>query len=479
MENVRNRCPVIPPRLAKRISRQEGEIFTMRNGFKKITALLMAALMLLAALPAGASGTEQYSNKVLPGISLASIVDPETPVATYVFHVGDTTTSQSVKDGETLVEPEAPDAADGKVFIGWYTAAEGGTQFTSFGEQTVTETITVDLYARFDDAYYVYFYTPDGATLMHTEKVQDHNAHDFSSVTYQLDEPTKGVIGWANEMNGTTDVSKTVTVHDGQSSVSLYAIIGEGFYVIFHTGDGTVVAPRFVQNGQSLALYTVQQPTLFGYAFGGWYTDEACTIAAASTITGSAELYAKWNAETAQLTVVFWYENADDANYSYAGSTVVSAATGADVTSAAYQNTQFTGRDDKHFTYNDEKTETVTVKGDNSSVLNVYFTRNVYTLTFKGAGTTSTLSCGKQEHTHSDSCCRNGGISWTHWGHDKYCCTLGLEAHTHVPSCYNNDLLITAKYGADIRSNFPIKNGDKTIWWDVPDGCTTFKKACK
>ncbi len=34
---------------------------------------------------------------------------------------------------------------------------------------------------------------------------------------------------------------------------------------------------------------------------------------------------------------------------------------------------------------------------------------------------------------------------------------------------------ITAKYGADIHDNFPIKDGNDTIWWKVPDGCKSFK----
>ena len=50
-----------------------------------------------------------------------------------------------------------------------------------------------------------------------------------------------------------------------------------------------------------------------------------------------------------------------------------------------------------HFTYNTAKVETVTVKGDGSTVLNVYYTRNAYTLTFRE------LNCNKW-HTHKDSC---------------------------------------------------------------------------
>ena len=108
-------------------------------------------------------------------------------------------------------------------------------------------------------------------------------------------------------------------------------------------------------------------------------------------------------------------------------------------------------------------------------MLNVYYTRNTYTLTFKEGGA-KVLSCGKVEHKHSDSCCKYGGTSFTHWWHDKDCCKLGLPEHSHSESCYKySDLTITAKYGADIHGNFPIKEGNKTIWWTVPSGCQSFE----
>ena len=116
----------------------------------------------------------------------------------------------------------------------------------------------------------------------------------------------------------------------------------------------------------------------------------------------------------------------------------------------------------------------VTVNGDGSTVLNVYYTRNTYTLTFKEGGA-KVLSCGKVEHKHSDSCCKYGGTGLDHWYHRDSCCKLGLSEYTHSNKCYKySDLTITAKYGADIHSNFPIKDGNETIWWKVPDGCQSF-----
>ena len=107
-------------------------------------------------------------------------------------------------------------------------------------------------------------------------------------------------------------------------------------------------------------------------------------------------------------------------------------------------------------------------------MLNVYYTRNTYTLTFKEGGA-KVLSCGKVEHKHSDSCCKYGGTGLDHWYHRDSCCKLGLSEYTHSNKCYKySDLTITAKYGADIHSNFPIKDGNETIWWKVPDGCQSF-----
>lgn len=408
----------------------------MREGLNKLTAILLIALMLLAVLPVSALGTEQYSDPVMPGISLTSILPGDTNVVTYVFYNGEIADTQRVKNGETLVEPEAPDAGEGKAFSGWYT--ENGEKFTAFGVQTVTATKTVNLYARFVDAYYIYFHTPDGSTVKHTEVVTDHASRDFSGISYEIADVTKGVIGWASTPDGNKDVSKNISVPEGQTSVHLYAIIGEGYYVTFETGAGTVIAPRFVKNGETLSLTTVANPTLFGYKFGGWYTNEGCTIPAGETISSKTKLFAKWNPMDANLTVVFWYENANGEEYSFAGSASVNAKTGAEVSSADYQNHNFTRRDATHFIYNSAKAETVTVKGDGSTVLNVYYTRNTYTLTFRE------LTCDDRWHTHSNS-------------------------------CYKVYKTISDKYQADIHNNFPIKDGNDTIWWNVPDGCESFK----
>lgn len=231
------------------------------------------------------------------------------------------------------------------------------------------------------------------------------------------------------------------------------------YYLLnFDLDGGYGVEPIYARYGAPVSVGT---PAKAGYSFDGWDKVLPETVPAHND-----KFTAKWREDKAGFTVVFWYENADpetDGTYKYsvAGTyTPADVAPGTQVNSGNYKNQSFTGRDDAHFTYNAAKAETVTVAGDGSTVLNVYFTRNSYTLTFPDCGTKE-LNCGKVEHTHSSACCKYGGTSLSHWGHSKKCCTLGLSEHTHSNSCYSNaSYTVTAKYDSDITyvwKNDPIR----------------------
>ena len=266
---------------------------------------------------------------------------------------------------------------------------------------------------------------------------------------------------------------------DGSTVIEVY--YDRYYYLMtFDLDGGYGTEPIYARYGASIGAIT--EPTKPGYAFAGWDKTIPTTMPAANT-----SYKANWTVGEAGFTVVFWYENANDNGYSVAGTyTPADVKPGTEKKSEDYKNQSFTGRDDKHFTYNAGKAETVTVNGDGSTVLNVYFTRNTYTLTFEDGNIE--IVCGKVEHTHtSETCCDKT--------HNRSCngyglftgrcntnnCPVGYE-HTHTTggwgtsSCYKtSDLIITAKYQEDIHSNFPIKDGDKTIWWDVPNGCKSFK----
>ena len=254
------------------------------------------------------------------------------------------------------------------------------------------------------------------------------------------------------------------------------------YYLLnFDLKGGYGVEPVYARYGAPVSVGT---PTKAGYIFDGWDKELPETVPAHND-----KYTAKWKEDKAGFTVVFWYENADpetDGTYKYSVAGTykpADVASGTQVSSDDYKNQSFTGRDDAHFTYNKDKVETVTVAGDGSTVLNVYFTRNSYTLTFKDGKVDFT--CSKEEHTHTYTkkrkyyaisvvYCYKGGC----YPSDSYSTTTicGKEAHTHSNSCYTtSDLTITAKYQADIHNNFPIKDGNKTIWWTVPSGCESFE----
>lgn len=252
---------------------------------------------------------------------------------------------------------------------------------------------------------------------------------------------------------------------DGSTVVEIY--YDRYYYLMnFDLDGGYGVEPIYARYGAPINVGT---PTKPGYSFDSWNPELPAKMPAENTTHK-----ATWNADKTSYTVVYWYENANDDGYSYvADQTITDVAPGISVSSDAYRDADFNNKDAKHFTYNKDKIDNVTVAGDGSTILNVYFTRNTYTLTFKDGQ--KTLTCTKTEHKHSDSCCKYGGTGLDHWYHRDSCCKLGLSEHTHSNGCYKtSDLTITAKYQADIHKNFPIKDGDYTIWWIVPDKTETY-----
>lgn len=274
---------------------------------------------------------------------------------------------------------------------------------------------------------------------------------------------------------------------DGSTVVEVY--YDRYYYLMnFDLDGGYGVEPIYARFGAPISVDT---PTKPGYTFVSW------TPSIPSTMPDENTSYkASWEIGESGFTVVFWYENANDDGYSVAGTYKPADVTpGTTKSSGDYKNQSFTGRDTKHFTYNADKAETVTVKGDGSTVLNVYYTRKTYTLKFT-AGTESVLSCGKEEHTHTYTGTRKEGgflgIGATIYyyggcypsgnsssgGATKGNTICGKAEHEHNWRCYSEQPKvvkeITAKYQADIHSNFPIKDGNETIWWKVPDGTETY-----
>lgn len=104
--------------------------------------------------------------------------------------------------------------------------------------------------------------------------------------------------------------------------------------------------------------------------------------------------------------------------------------------------------------------------------------------------TDSCYTCGKEVHTHNSDCYYTvSGIDSKLWKFNHSdTVTVAADGSTVLNVYYDRTKFtltfmdgkktvktITAKWGTDIHSNFPIKDGNKTIWWDVPENCQSFK----
>lgn len=355
---------------------------------------------------AGAEETAPAKQSAETGIALTMLLpDDEKPkVDTYHFYNGDTELTewqQTVAAGEELLEPPAPTKENAR-FVGWYV----GKTPLSFGEVAAVSGTEVTVTAKFEEYSYVYFLDEDGDTVVyHTaagtagETVGEDVLNAATAKVELTMSKDKGVVGWSTTQG--SDTPETITFAAGVTYV--YPVVKTGFWVTFNTDGGDYMAPQF-QMGTPLDLSTVT-PTRNGYTFDGWYIDgqKVTSVSAEATVT------AHWKANSkTEYTVIHWQENANDDGYSLKETETQKGKTGSETKAAAKKYDGFTA----------ETITQQTIAGDGSTIVNVYYKRNVYIVNFYDRK-------GKKEYT---------------------------------------DLRISAKYGANISKKWPTYNGSNT-WY--------------
>ena len=390
---------------------------------------------------AGAEETAPAKQSAETGIAMTMLrPDDEKPkVDTYCFYDADGTEltewQQTVAEDEVLLEPTAP-KKDNARFVGWYD--ERDNLFEGFGKITsVTGGATVKLTAKFEDVRYVYFMNKDGSSVCYTAEGEAETAVNSSDVEAAKNtlnlmlNAESHVVGWSTEPNGK---ATTVTFAKDEIVTKVYPVIESGFWVKFDTNGGSHVQSVFCEPGIKLELSQV--PTRSGYTFDGWYIGEEKV----ESVSASATVTAHWTASNnTKYTVIHWLENADDDGYSLKETETQNGKTGSETKAAAKEYDGFTAP---------QTIEQKTIVGDGFTIVNVYYKRDIYEVKF--------VSCGKEEHKHTSECYGKRG---------RLKC--GKTEHIHTESCILST--ITAKWGANISSQWPTYQGN-TTWAVNPTG---------
>lgn len=367
-------------------------------------------------------------------------------------------------DGTPAANPwSATVAADGTTYtqdvtsptVVGYTPDQPVVHVNSSGPKTYTVTYQ-PAEVKFTVEHYKQNVSNDEYTLADTETEKGKTE---SVVGDGLAKNTKTDTNYSGFYSLLYDTTTKIAA-DGSTVVKIY--YDRYYYLMnFDLDGGYGVEPIYARYG---ATINVGNPTKPGYTFKEWTPELPKTM---PEVPKDARPYkATWKAGSADYLVQYWLENATDENYSYDTFDSRSADVG----------TVINGSGDKSYTgfHFDHADQNVTVNGDGTSVVNVYYKRNTWTLRFKHV--LGALKCTKTEHSHSDACCKYGGTSWKHPFHYDSCCKLGLSNHTHNDNCYYDYVEFkNIKYGED-TTKYWDKAPSGYLWYTT-DGGNTFYTA--
>ncbi len=378
---------------------------------------------------------------------------------------------------EKLQDPGKPVVSLEKNFLGWFLLSKSGDTYSYTDTSIVfddqgeadppvkTDVATGDkevyVAPRYGQAFIVTFWDKEPANAtdddpMHiVSKRVVYLTEGESATSVKVDDlsvPSKAtevLSGWTsdNYIEGETTTKTLIdapTWDEVTKSFDLYPIFSEGHWLRFSggpSGSGAGYNPAIfvTANTQASELQNLGTVSREGYTFAGWYYDGFEGTEAASNASGAAlnaadllqrvqdadgdtVLYGHWTGNPVTYKVATWFENADDDNYSYGELT--------EYTGPAGTITNVTVSSVDGFTV--QTIEQQTIKGDGTTIVNVYYKRNIYEVKFYN---------------------RNGRTEYT-------------------------DLKITAKFGADIHDQWPgLKEGTQnysTAWYSSTSSNSTW-----
>lgn len=346
----------------------------------------------------------------------------------FINKAGQTTSTQIIKSGDALEPVEGPYVSNATL-LGWYLVTKGTdgkytytdtqVEFDTPVTLSLTEDETVYAAPKYEAVYYVTFHeTAAGGSedVLQTKKVVFTSGTDANKVLISdviAPQPDEGHIFYGWTYNNTNysiyDADKKIqeTYIEGLTgNADLYPYFIEAYWLRFVAGlsRAKYVPAIFAQTGEALTQLPVSERT--GYTFDGWYTgsmDENGTItygsqvtdgtgkvinpASGLTLTAETTLYGKWTAnDNAKYKVIIWQQKVSDSkdatdaekSYDYVSMDERPGVTDdpANATDAD-KSMSFTG-----FHYARTVQNSTTINADGSTVINVYYDRNLMAVNF-------------------------------------------------------------------------------------------------
>ena len=426
----------------------------------------------------------------------------------FLNKAGKMVSTQIIKNGEKLETVPGPATDLTRPFSGWYIATKGDDgkytltdEMLDFDQAIVVGDEDKDIYLApaYDRSIIATFY----------DKVQGSSPINIvtkrvvsvvnGTATIPVDDvsvptgATETLSGWT--MNGTVYPLSEYTSITATENVDLYPIFTAGHWLRFVGGESGsnaeyVPAIFVTEDTPDSDLSTLTPSTREGFTFAGWYEGSqdvgTGAISYGSQVTnaqgsvldlsalrgklrsGDVTLYGKWTGKTANYRVAIWYENPDDDGFSLHEYKETNSGTAGTTTNVTAGNVEgFTA----------QPIQQQVIKGNGSTLVNVYYKRNEYTVTFNERSYyLSTSYYGQGQPYTGDIYVRSGynynifngtpkygdGNEYYYYNeYGRYYDDLYWKAGDYAPI---ETLTITAKYGQDIHDQWPSYKGETAAW---------------
>ena len=306
-------------------------------------------------------------------------VEEKTFTVTFI-NSGEIIESLSIQEGNSATEPTQP-IKTGYIFDGWYTSEDGGKTLSKKFDFATLIATDFTLYAKWNQISYTVCFNANGQNS--TGAMENQNfiydieqsltKNTFSRNGYRFATWNTKEDGTGITYNDEAKVKNLTTENNAQ--IVLYAqwIVEGDYLILYELNEGTNSTENPTSYNVESETITLKEPTKQGYEFECWQTSSGEII---SQITkgsvGDITLYAKWNPRTDTLYTVNHYKQEMTGEYLLFQTETCTGTTDSETLAVAKS---YDGFEAKSF-------EQKVILADGSTVIDIYYTRNIYTVTF-------------------------------------------------------------------------------------------------